>query len=171
MKELPESSLLGEFSVHAAPVQMDLHRSPRTCGRIMTRDRAIGLPRAADAEPHDPKPVYASSILANDSRALLAGVLSPRQDLPADLLVLRAARHQYGATAALVRDGGPIVRANQARASDEESGIDKVESDKGQPREDGIETLRTIMQGMAEGASAQGEARAGRGAGCASGTP
>lgn len=92
-------------------------------------------------------------------------MLSPRQGLPADLLVLRAARHQYGAPAALVRDGGPIVRANQARASDEEPGSDEVESDKGQPRGDGIETLRTIVQGMAEGASARGEARTGRGAG------
>ncbi len=136
---------LGEFRVHAALAQMGIHLSPRPCGRIMARNRALGLPRPADAAPHDPKPmpfaatyrheywsvdvsyvethgladpkpVYVISVLENDSRALLADVLSPRQDLTAYLLVLRAALHEYGAPAALVSDSGSIFRANQAKA-------------------------------------------------------
>jgi putative transposase len=177
---------LGEFRVHAALAQMGIHLSPRTCGRIMARNRALGLPRPADAEPHDPKPmpfaatyrheywsvdvsyvethslanpkpVYVISILENYSRALLASVLSPRQDLTAYLLVLRTALHEYGAPAALVSDSGSIFRAKQARAIYKELGIEKVEIDKGQPWQNYIETHFTIMKGMTEGAFARAE--------------
>jgi len=184
---------LGEFRVHAALAQMGIHLSPRTCGRIMAQNRRLGLPRPSDAEPHharpmpfaatyrheywsvdvsyvethglaDPKPVYVISILENYSRALLASVLSPRQDLTAYLLVLRAALHEYGAPAALVSDSGTIFKANQAQKMYKELGIEKMQIDKGQPWQNYIETHFNIMKGMTEGdfarADTWGEMRA-----------
>lgn len=126
---------LGEFRVHARLFHMGIHLSPRTCGRIMAQNRRLGLPRPADPLPHepqampfaasyrheywsvdlryieqhqlpDPKPVYVISVLENYSRALLATVLSPRQDLTAYLLVLRLALLAHGAPTAIVSDGG-----------------------------------------------------------------
>lgn len=43
------------------------------------------------------KPVYVISILENFSRAILASAISPRQDLTAYLIVLRAAIERHGA--------------------------------------------------------------------------
>ena len=62
------------------------------------------------------KPAYVISILENFSRALLASAISPRQDLTAYLIVLRAAVEAHGAPEVLVSDGGGVFRANQARA-------------------------------------------------------
>ena len=62
------------------------------------------------------KPVYVISILENFSRALLASAISPRQDLTAYLIVLRAAIETHGAPEVLVSDSGSVFKANQARA-------------------------------------------------------
>jgi putative transposase len=62
------------------------------------------------------KPVYVISVLENYSRALLASVISPRQDLAAYLIVLRAAIEARGAPDVLVSESGSIFRANPARA-------------------------------------------------------
>lgn len=128
---------LGEFRVHAALRQMGIHLIPRTCGRIMALNRQLRLPRPTDPVRHaprlmpfaatyrheywsvdvrygedhglaDPKPVYVISILENYSRALLATVISPRQDLTADLIVLRAALTEQGSPMGIVSDGGGI---------------------------------------------------------------
>jgi putative transposase len=60
------------------------------------------------------KPVYAISILENYSRALLASAISPRQDLTAYLIVLRAAVEAHGAPEVLVSDGGDVFKARSA---------------------------------------------------------
>jgi len=166
--------------------QMGIHLSPRTCGRILAQNRALGLPRPSDAEPHEPKPmpfaaiyrheywsvdvkyiedhrlanpkpVYVISILENYSRALLASVLSPRQDLTAYLLVLRLALHEYGAPSALVSDSGSIFKANQAKKIYGELGIEKVQIDRGQPWQNYIETHFNTMRRMTEYDFAQAE--------------
>jgi hypothetical protein len=50
------------------------------------------------------KPADVISILENFSRALLASAISPRQDLTAFLIVLRAAIETHGAPEVLVSD-------------------------------------------------------------------
>ena len=141
IRRLQANPELGEFRIHAALAQQDIHLSPRTCGRILALHRALGAPQPAARMPHDPqpmlfaaqrrhqywsvdvryledhvlgtgKPVYVISILENFSRALLATAISPRQDLTAFLIVLRAAIEVHGSPEALVSDGGGIFRAN-----------------------------------------------------------
>ena len=73
----------------------------------------------------DPKPVYVISILENYSRALLATVLTPRQDLTAYLLVLRLALLEHGVPTAIVSDGGGIFRANQVLRIYKDLGIER----------------------------------------------
>lgn len=125
IRRLQVNADLGEWRVHAALRRMGIDLSPRTCGRIMAQNRALGLPRPADPPAHtaqpmpfaahyrheywsvdvryiemhgpdDPKPVYVISVLENYSRALLASVIAPRQDLTAFLLVLHAALREHG---------------------------------------------------------------------------
>ena len=142
IRRLQANADIGEFRVHAKLRQMGIHLSPRTCGRIMARNRQLGLPRPAEPEPHeprempfaatyrheywsvdvryieehglaDPKPVYVISIVENYSRALLASVISPRQDLTAFLMILRTALFEHGCPTGIVGDGGSIFKANQ----------------------------------------------------------
>ncbi len=180
VRRLQANPELGEFRVHAALAQHGIDRSPRTCGRILARHRAMGVaprpvggtPAASQAMPFaaayrhhdwsvdirsiedhaltDPKPVYVISVLENYSRALLASVISPRQDLTASLVVLRAAIEPHGAPDVLVSDGGSVFRANQARTIYRALGIQKTEIDRGQPWQHDIETQFTIMRRMAD---------------------
>lgn len=143
IRRLQANPELGEFRIHAALEQLGIHLSPRTCGRILALHRALGAPQPADSRPHEPhpmpfaaqrrhqfwsvdiryiehhhlgtdKPAYVISILENLSRAILASVVSPRQDLTAYLIVLRAAVEAHGAPEALVSDGGSVFKARQA---------------------------------------------------------
>jgi transposase len=170
---------LGEFRIHAALAQRGIDLSPRTCGRILALHRAQGAPQPAASMPHDPqpmpfaaqrrhqywsvdiryiddhalstdKPVYAISILENFSRALLASAVSPRQDLTAFLIVLRAAIEVHGAPETLVSDGGGIFRANQAKAIYAALGIAHRQIDRGQAWQNYIETHFSIMRRMAD---------------------
>src|SRR5215217_5001298 len=135
IRRLQANPELGEFRIHAALAHQGIHLSPSICGRILALHRALGAPRPAAAVPHEAqpmpfaaqrrhqywsvdiryiedhqlgtgKPVYAISILENFSRALLASAISPRQDLTAYLIVLRAAVEAHGAREVLVSDGG-----------------------------------------------------------------
>jgi len=137
IRRLQANPELGEFRIHAALEQLGIHLSPRTCGRILALHRDLGAPRPAASAPHAPqpmpfaaqrrhqywtvdvryvedhqlgtgKPVYVISVLENFSRALLASAITPRQDLTAYLIVLRAAVEIHGAPEALVSDGGTI---------------------------------------------------------------
>jgi hypothetical protein len=96
------------------------------------------------------KPVYVISILENFSRALLASAISPRQDLTAYLIVLRAAVEAHGAPEALVSDGGSIFKATQARAIYRALGIAKHQIDAGQPWQNYVETHFNVMRRMAD---------------------
>jgi len=179
IRRLQANPELGEFRVHAALAQRGIDLSPRTCGRILALHRALGAPRPAASTPHDPqpmpfaavrrhqywsvdvryvedhaldtsKPVYVISILENFSRAILATVISPRQDLTAFLIVLRAAIAAHGAPEALVSDGGGIFRANQAKAIYAALGIAHRQIDRGQAWQNAIETHFNIMRRMAD---------------------
>ena len=145
IRRLQANPELGEFRIHAALAQQGIHLSPRTCGRILALHRALGAPWPAGALPHDPqpipfaavrrhqywsvdiryleehqlgtgKPVYVISLLENFSRAILASAVSPRQDLTAYLIVLRAAIETHGAPEVLVSDIRLIWIASSACA-------------------------------------------------------
>jgi len=179
IRRLQANPELGEFRIHAALAQRGIDLSPRTCGRILALHRALGAPQPAAALPHDPqpmpfkaarrhqywsidiryitnhalgtgKPVYVISILENFSRAILASVISPRQDLTAYLIVLRAAIAVHGAPEALVTDGGGIFRANQGKAIYAALGIAHRQIDRGQAWQNYIETHFNIMRRMAD---------------------
>ena len=176
----------GEFRIHATLRQMGIHLSPSTCGRIMARNRQLGLPRPAEPLPHvpkpmpfaatyrheywsvdvryieqhqlaDPNPVYVISILENYSRALLASVISPRQDLTAFLMVLRVALYEHGCPTGIVCDGGGIFKANQVLKIYKELGIERHRIEPGQPWQNYIETHFNIMRRMADYHYAQAE--------------
>src|SRR5215213_4745800 len=179
IRRLQANPELGAFRIHAALAQLGIDLSPRTCGRILALHRDLGAPKPAAAVPHEPqampfaavrrhqywsvdirgledhqlgtgKPVYAISILENYSRALLASAISPRQDLTAYLIVLRAAVETHGAPEVLVSDGGSIFRAKQAQAIYAALGIEKREIDQGQPWQNYIETQFNVMRRMAD---------------------
>ena len=179
IRRLQANPELGEFRIHAALEQMGIHLSPRTCGRILALHRALGAPRPTAPVPHEArpmpfaavrrhqywtvdvryvedhqlgtgKPVYVISVLENFSRALLASAISPRQDLTAYLIVLRAAVEIHGAPEALVSDGGAVFRAAQATAIYGILGIRKERSDRGQAWQSYIETHFDVMRRMAD---------------------
>lgn len=179
IRRLQANPELGEFRIHAALLQQGLRLSPRTCGRILALHRALGAPRPATAIPHDPhpmpfaaqrrhqywsvdiryvedhhlgtgKPVYVISILENFSRALLATVISPRQDLTAYLIVLRAAIETHGAPEVLVSDSGSVFKAKHAQAIYAALGMRKEQIAQGQPWQNYIETHFAIMRRMAD---------------------
>ena len=54
------------------------------------------------------KHVYVIAVLENFSRAMLASLLTPRQDLTAYLIVLRAAMREHGVPEGIVSDSGGI---------------------------------------------------------------
>jgi len=179
IRRLQANPELGEFRIHAALGQMGIHLSPRTCGRILALHRALGAPHPAACISHDPqpmpfaaqrrhqywsvdvryvedhqlgtgKPVYAISILENFSRAFLASAISPRQDLTAYLIVLRAAIETHGAPEVLVSDSGSIFKAKHAQAIYAALGIRKKQIDHGQPWQNYIETNFNVMHRMAD---------------------
>jgi hypothetical protein len=179
IRRLQANPELGEFRIHAALEQVGIHLSPRTCGRILALHRDLGAPRPAATAPHKAqpmpfaaqrrhqywtvdvryvedhqlgtgKPAYVISILENFSRALLASAISPRQDLTAYLIVLRAAVEAHGAPEVLVSDGGGIFRAAQATAIYGILGIRKARIDPGQAWQSYIETHFDVMRRMAD---------------------
>ena len=97
------------------------------------------------------KPVYVISILENFSRALLASAISPRQDLTAYLIVLRAAVEAHGAPEVLVSDSGGVFKAKQAQAIYAALGIAQgSQIDQGQAWQNYIETHFNVMRRMAD---------------------
>jgi len=184
IRRLQVNPELGEFRMHAALQQFGIHLSPSTCGRILALHRALGAPRPAESVPHEPhampfaaqrrhqfwsvdiryldvdglgtdKPVYVISILENLSRALLASVVSPRQDLTAYLIVLRAAVEAHGAPEVLVSDGGSVFKAKQARAIYAALATRKEQIERRQPWQNYIETHFNVMRRMADASFAQ----------------
>lgn len=142
VKELQENPRLGEFRIAAALRQQGIILSPRTCGRILAKNRALyGLGRVAPAL-REPKPlpflaalpheywfldiryldhtlgggkVYCISVIDGFSRVVLASLLSRSQALGPVLLLLYSAMRQWGRPEALVTDSGGVFLANHAQ--------------------------------------------------------
>ena len=58
VRRLQANPELGEFRVHAALAQQGIDLSPRTCGRILARHRAMGVPAdRPPGAPHEPQPM------------------------------------------------------------------------------------------------------------------
>lgn len=138
IRKKQENPLIGEWRMHAALLQEGIKLSPRTCGRIMAKNRAIygwDKPKAPPKPkkempfkaarkheywsidirysehhqlPNIKGPVYVISILENFSRMLLASAISERQDTTAYLRVLAKALRNYGAPEAIVTDSGGV---------------------------------------------------------------
>jgi transposase InsO family protein len=94
--------------------------------------------------------IYVISVLDNYSRALLASVISPRQDLTTYLLVLREALRTYGCPTAVVSDGGSIFKANAVLRIYDMLKIERHQIDAGQPWQNYIETHFNILRRMAD---------------------
>jgi len=179
IRRLQANPDLGEFRIHAALLQQGLRLSPRTCGRILALHRTLGAPRPMEPVPREArtmpfaavrrhqfwsvdiryvedhalgteKPIYVISVLENFSRALLATAISPRQDLTAYLIVLRAAVEAHGAPEVLISDSGSVFKAKQARLIYAALGIRHAEIDRRQPWQNYIETHFNIMRRMAD---------------------
>ncbi len=178
IKRLQENPELGAWRMHAALKQQGIELSPRTCGRIMARNRKLyGLAKPTRA-PHTKTPqpfaavrrhqywsvdirhldmanigmkVYCVSILENYSRAILASGLFPTQDLSSYLMMLYAAIRQHGVPETLVSDSGAVfVTAKQAKTIYAALGIEKREIERGKPWQNYIETTFKIQRRMAD---------------------
>ena len=127
IRKKQENPLIGEWRMHAVLLQEGIKLSPRTCERIMAKNRAIygwDKPKAPPKPkkempfkaarrheywsidiryiehhqlPASKAPVYVMSILENFSSMLLASAISERQDTAAYLRVLAWALRNYGA--------------------------------------------------------------------------
>ena len=179
IRRLQANPELGGFRVSAALEQQQIFLSSRTCQRILALHRELGLPArpqpaAHEAQPHPftatrrhqiwsvdiryiedhgletDKPIYVLSVLENFSRALLASLLSPRQDLTAYLVVLREAIARHGAPEVLVSDSGSVFKAKAAQAIYRALGIEKQQIDAGEPWQNYIEAHFGIMRRMAD---------------------
>jgi hypothetical protein len=95
------------------------------------------------------------SVLDNYSRALLASVISPRQDLTAFLVVLREAVRVHGCPTGIVSDGGSIFKAQAVLRIYEHLRIERHRIDQGQPWQNYIETHFNILRRMADASFAQ----------------
>jgi transposase len=91
---------------------------------------------------------YVLTILDNASRAALASLISPTQDLGAYLQVLYAAIYAFGAPDMLVSDGGAIFKAKQAQAIYQALEIQKEQIEK--PWQSYIETMFSVQRRMAD---------------------
>jgi transposase len=178
VRRLQHNPLLGEFRIHAKLKQLGIHLSPRTCGRILARNRQLYQALRAEAAEQPPKAmpfaatrrhqywtvdiryldmhrlgggnIYCITILENYSRAILASALTRTQDLTAYLLVLFAAIRQHGSPEALVSDGGAVFKAQQARDIYAALAISKEQIAKRQSWQSYIETNFNVQRRMAD---------------------
>ncbi len=177
VQELRENPRLGGFRIAAALRQQGIVLSPRTCRRILAKNRALyGVPRE-EQEPRTPKPlpfiptrpheywclniryldhnlgpgkIYCLSVMDGYSRAILASMLSRSQDLVPVLLVLYAAVRQWGSPDALVTDSGGVFLANHLQRIYGVLGIRKEEIARRQPWQNLIEANFGVQMRMAD---------------------
>lgn len=180
VRKKQENPLLGAWRMHAALLQEGIKVSPRTCGRIMAKHRALyrwNKPKGAAKPkkempfkatrrheywsidvryiehhqlPEVKGPVYVISILENFSRMLLASSISDRQDTAAFLRVFARALRNYGAPEAIVTDGGRIFYSLQSLAIYEALDIRKERIDPGQSWQNYIESHFGIMRRLSD---------------------
>jgi transposase InsO family protein len=178
VRKLQENPELGEFRMHAALKQLGIDLSPRTCGRIMARNRQLYGLSKPKSEPRVPREmpfraesrhqfwtvdlryldmhklgggmIYVVSILENYSRAILASTISRSQDLSVYLIVLLAAIRTHGSPEAIVSDGGGIFKAGAVLRIYEALGITRQQIEARQPWQSYIETHFNVQRRMAD---------------------
>ncbi len=180
IRKKQENPLIGEWRMHAALLQEGIKVSPRTCGRIMAKNRALYGWESPKAQPSPRKrcplkplgdtnigvsiysyiehhqlpdikgPVYVISILENFSRMLLASAISERQDTAAYLRVLAKALRNYGAPEAIVTDSGGVFYSKRAMAIYEALDIREERIDPRQSWQNYIEAHFGIMRRLAD---------------------
>jgi putative transposase len=179
VKSLQEETAIGEFQMSAAlKQQYGIELSPRTCGRIMAKNRdlyGITLPEKgpkpkrempfAASRPHRywsvdicyieqhqvpdvVGPLYIITVLDNHSRAIISSAPSKKQDLWAYLLVLFTGIHVHGAPDAIVTDGGSVFKAKQAMEIYDALGITKEQIEARKPWQDYVESHFSVMKRM-----------------------
>src|SRR5215207_1318266 len=185
IRKLQRNPELGEFRIHTALKQEGINLSPRTCGRILARNRKLYGLRGPDAKPREPKPmpfkaayrhqywttdiryidvhqlgggnIYCISILENYSWAMLASTISRSQATPVFLSVLLAAIERHGVPEQLVSDGGGVFKATHAKAIYAALGIHHQRIDHHQPWQSYIETNFNVQRRMADWHFAQAQ--------------
>jgi transposase len=180
IRKKQENPLIGEWRMHAALLQEGIKVSPRTCGRIMAKNRALygwekpkgpakpkkEMPFKASRRhefwsidiryiehhqlPNIKGPVYVISVLENFSRMLLASLISEKQDTTAYLRVLALALRNYGAPEAIVTDSGGVFYSKRAMAIYEALDIRKERIDPRQSWQNYIEAHFGIMRRLAD---------------------
>jgi putative transposase len=177
VRKLQRNPELGEFRIHAALKREGIILSPRTCGRILARNRKLHGLRGPEAKPREPKAmpftaayrhqywttdiryldhqlgggnVYCLSILENYSRAIVASAISRSQATPAFLSVLFAAIARHGVPERLVSDGGGVFKATNVKAIYAALGIEHIRIDPGQAWQSHIETHFNVQRRMAD---------------------
>jgi transposase InsO family protein/transposase len=103
----------------------------------------------------DGKWVYSICIVEGYSRKILAGFVSPYQDLVAILQVLHGALTTYGCPQGIVSDNGAVFRAHGYRRVLETLGITAHYIDKGRPWQNLIEAQFGVQRRLADAAFAQ----------------
>lgn len=178
VRKLQTNPHIGEYRVHTALKQLGIEVSPRSCGRIMQRNRQLyGLQKALP-KTHSPKQMpfeakhrhqywsvdvryieehqlggghlYVISILENYSRAILCSVISRHQDLQTYLTVLYGAVRMHGIPDVLVSDSGAIFLAKQAQQIYQSLGIEKKEIARRQAWQNLIEAQWSVQHRLAD---------------------
>ena len=94
--------------------------------------------------------VYSLCVLEGYSRKMLAGMVSPHQDLTAVLQMLFAAVSEYGCPQALVSDNGSVFTAKDYLALLWDLGIEPLHIEKGKPWQNLIEAQSKIQLRLAD---------------------
>jgi putative transposase len=94
--------------------------------------------------------VYSLCVLEGYSRKMLAGIVSPHQDLTAVLQILFAAVSEYGCPQALVSDNGSVFTAKDYLALLRDLGIEPLHIEKGKPWQNLIEAQFKIQLRLAD---------------------
>jgi len=94
--------------------------------------------------------VYSICIIEGYSRKILAGMASPRQDLPAILQILFAALAAYGCPQAVVSDNGSVFTAGDYGTILRALAIEALYIDKGKPWQNMIEAQFKVQLRLAD---------------------
>jgi putative transposase len=94
--------------------------------------------------------VYSICVIAGYSRKILAGMVSPPQDLTAVLQSLYAALSEYGCPQALVSDNGSVFTAGEYLAMLRELEIEPLHIEKGKPWQNLIEAQFKVQLRLAD---------------------
>jgi putative transposase len=179
VQDLRKNPLLGAFRIRTALKQKyGIRLGTRTVSRVLAHQRATERATSVPVAPHEPQTmpfratrpheywsvdiryldmhtlgggmIYCISILDNYSRALLASIITPVQNLTAYLLVLYSAIRNHGASEVIVSDGGGVFKAKRVQTIYQTLAIIKHRIDPGQPWQSYIETGFGVQRRMAD---------------------